>query len=95
MHSILTAPAFRPLPVLGLLDSPDPFPRFFSTHQLFRARAHKGKGLGTRLPPADGFAALSRASGGRVVEFTNYMLASMQKAFSNRETPIGKAPAHY
>ena len=43
----------------------------------------------------DRFAALFRASGGRVVDFTNYMLASMQKAFSNRETPIGKAPTHY
>ena len=43
----------------------------------------------------DWFAVLFRASGGRVVEFTNYMLASMQKAFSNRETRIGKGPAHY
>ena len=43
----------------------------------------------------DWFAALFRVSGGRVVEFMNYMLASMQKAFSNRETPIGKALAHY
>ena len=31
-------------------------------------------------------------SGGGVVEFAKYMLASMQKAFSNRETPIGMAP---
>ena len=44
MHSILTAPAFRPLPVLGLLDLPDPFP---STNCTFSTRAHKGKGLGT------------------------------------------------
>ena len=43
----------------------------------------------------DKFAALFRASGSRVVEFMNYMLASVQKAFSNRETPFGKAPAHY
>ena len=46
------------------------------------------------MPPADGFAALFRASVARVVDFTNYMLASMQ-AFSNMETPIEKAPAHY
>ena len=43
----------------------------------------------------DWFAALFRASGGRVVDFTNYMLVSMQKTFSNRETPIGRAPTHY
>ena len=30
-----------------------------------------------------------------VAIFTNYMLISMQKAFSNKETPIGKAPTHY
>ena len=35
------------------------------------------------------------AHGGRVVDFTNYVFASMQKAFSNRETPIGKVPTHY
>ena len=43
----------------------------------------------------DWFAALFRASGGRVIDFTNYMLASMQKAFINREIPIGMAPTHY
>ena len=32
----------------------------------------------------DWFAALFRASGARVAEFTNYMLASMQKAFKQQ-----------
>ena len=35
---------------------------------------------------------LFRASGGRVVDFTNYVFASIKKTFSNRETPIGKVP---
>ena len=48
-----------------------------------------------KVPPSNGIAALFRASGGRVVDFTNYVFASIQKAFSNRETPIGKVPTHY
>ena len=40
-------------------------------------------------------AARFRASGCSVVDFTNYTPASMQKAFSNGEAPIGKDPAHY
>ena len=43
----------------------------------------------------NGSAARFRANGCSVVDFTNYTLASMQKAFSNREAPIGDDAAHY
>ena len=43
----------------------------------------------------NGSAARFRASGCSVVDFTNDTLASMQKAFSNREAPIGNDAAHY
>ena len=33
--------------------------------------------------------------GSSVVDFTNYTLASMQKAFNNREALIGEDLAHY
>ena len=47
------------------------------------------------MPPSNKIAALFRASGSRVVDITNYVFASIQKTFNNRETPIGKAPTHY
>ena len=43
----------------------------------------------------NGSAARFRANGCSVVDFTNYTLASMQKAFSNSEAPIGDDAAHY
>ena len=43
----------------------------------------------------NGSAARFHASGCSVVDFTNYTLASMQKAFSNREAPIGNDAVYY
>ena len=34
-------------------------------------------------------------NGCSIVDFMSYTLANIQKAFSNREAPVGEDPAHY